>query len=84
MTLCATPPPVDPLPMPPLPPAAAARLAEFLARHRGPVALSNQATERIVELYDRLGFTLSFLQGPRRISCKERKPALEVLATRNL
>jgi len=60
------------------------RLAEFLARHRGPAALSNQATERIVELYDRLGFTLSFLQGPRRISCKERKPALEVLATRNL
>ena len=59
------------------------RLAEFLARHRGPVALSNQATERIVELYDRRGFTLSFLQGPRRISCKERKPALEVLATRN-
>jgi len=60
------------------------RLAEFLARHRGPVALSNQATERIVELYDRLNFTLSFLQGPRRISCRERKPALEVLATRNL
>jgi DNA adenine methylase len=60
------------------------RLAEFLARHAGPVALSNQATERIVELYDRLGFTLSFLAGPRRISCKERRPALEVLATRNL
>jgi DNA adenine methylase len=60
------------------------RLAEFLTRHRGPVALSNQATERIVELYERLGFTLSFLAGPRRISCKERKPALEVLATRNL
>ena len=60
------------------------RLAEFLVRHRGPVVLSNQATERIVELYDRLGFALSFLPGPRRISCKERKPALEVLATRNL
>lgn len=60
------------------------RLAEFLARHRGPVVASNQATERIVELYDRLGFALTFLQGPRRISCKERKPAPEVLATRNL
>jgi DNA adenine methylase len=60
------------------------RLAEFLACHRGPVVLSNQATERIVELYNRLGFALSFLQGPRRISCKKRKPALEVLATRNL
>jgi DNA adenine methylase len=60
------------------------RLAEFLARHRGPVVLSNQATERIVELYERLGFSLSYLAAPRRISCKERKPALEVLATRNL
>jgi len=60
------------------------RLAEFLALHRGPVVLSNQATERIVELYERLGFTLNYLAAPRRISCKERKPALEVLATRNL
>ena len=60
------------------------RLADFLARHRGPVVLSNQATDRIVELYERLGFALSFLTAPRRISCKDRKPALEVLATRNL
>lgn len=60
------------------------RLAEFLARHRGPVALSNQATDRIIDLYERLGFSLSFLAAPRRISCKDRKPALEVLATRNL
>lgn len=60
------------------------RLAEFLARHRGPVVLSNQATDRIVDLYERAGFSLSFLPAPRRISCKERKPALEVLATRNL
>jgi DNA adenine methylase len=59
------------------------RLAEFLARHRGPVVLSNQATDRVVELYERLGFKVSFLTAPRRISCKERKPALEVLATRN-
>lgn len=60
------------------------RLAEFLARHRGPVVLSNQATDRIIDLYERVGFSLSFLAAPRRISCKERKPALEVLATRNL
>lgn len=60
------------------------RLAEHLARHRGPVVLSNQASDRIVELYERLGFNLTFLQAPRRISCKDRKPALEVLAMRHL
>ena len=60
------------------------RLAEFLAGHRGPVVLSNQKTDRIVDLYERLGYSMSFLSAPRRISCKERKPAMEVLATRNL
>jgi DNA adenine methylase len=60
------------------------RLAEFLARHRGPVVLSNQATDRIIGLYESLGFSLNYLAAPRRISCKERKPALEILATRNL
>lgn len=60
------------------------RLAEFLVRHRGPVVLSNQATDRIIDLYEDLGFSLNYLAAPRRISCKERKPALEILATRNL
>jgi DNA adenine methylase len=60
------------------------RLARSLASHPGPVVLSNQATDRIVELYGGLGFNLRILEAPRRISCKERKPALEVLATRNL
>jgi len=60
------------------------RLARWLARHRGPVALSNQATERIVELYTATGFALTYLDAPRRISCKTRTPAREVLATRNL
>ncbi len=60
------------------------RLAKFLARHRGPVVLSNQATDRIIDLYEGLGFALSYLTAPRRISCKERKPALEILATRNV
>jgi site-specific DNA-adenine methylase len=31
------------------------RVAEWLARHPGPVVLSNQATERIVKLYRKLG-----------------------------
>ncbi len=60
------------------------RLAQFLARHPGPVVLSNQATDRIIELYRDLGFALEFCDAPRRISCKERRPALEVIATRNL
>ena len=59
------------------------RLAQFLAQHRGPVVLSNQATERIIELYRDCGFALEFCAAPRRISCKERKPAREVLAMRN-
>ena len=61
------------------------RAAEWLARHKGPVVLSNQATERIVNLYKKLGFKLRFLDGPRRISCTgDRKPAKEVLALRNV
>jgi DNA adenine methylase len=61
------------------------RLAEWLAAHRGPVVLSNQATPRIVKLYRRLGFSLRFLQAPRMISCNgDRTPAKEVLATQNI
>ena len=61
------------------------RTAELLAKHRGPVVLSNQATKRIVSLYRDLGFDLKFLAGPRRISCNgNREAAREVLASRNL
>jgi len=61
------------------------RTAEWLARHPGPVVLSNQATERIVSLYTRLGYQLTFVNGPRHISCTgDRTPAREVLATRNV
>ncbi len=61
------------------------RLAGWLAEHPGPVALSNQATGRIVTLYRKLGFRLRFLNGPRMISCTgDRTPAREVLATRGL
>ena len=57
------------------------RAAEWLARHRGPVVLSNQATDRIVSLYETLGFTLQYHAAPRRISCTgDRSPAREVLA----
>jgi DNA adenine methylase len=61
------------------------RTAELLAKHRGPVLLSNQATRRIVKLYRGLDFDLTFLDAPRRISCNgDRQTAREVLATRNL
>ena len=61
------------------------RTACFLAKHQGPVILSNQATKRIKELYSDLGYTLTELEAPRRISCTgDRRPAIEVLAFRNL
>ncbi len=61
------------------------RAAEHFARHPGPVVLSNQATERIVRLYERLGFQLTFVAAPRMISSNgDRRPAREVIAYRNL
>jgi len=57
------------------------RTAEWLAKHKGPVVLSNQATRRIVKLYKKLGFEVRYLDGPRRISCTgDRTAAKEVLA----
>lgn len=57
------------------------RTVHLLASHPGPVVLSNQATPRIIELYEQNGFQLKFLDGPRRISCTgDRTAAKEVLA----
>ena len=57
------------------------RTVELLARHDGPVVISNQATPRIIELYERHGFELQYLDAPRRISCTgDRTAAREVLA----
>lgn len=61
------------------------RLVQWLAKHPGPIVLSNQATERIVALYKDHGFKLSFLDAPRMISCTgDRTPAREVLALKGL
>jgi len=61
------------------------RAAEWLARHEGPVVLSNQATPRVVALYGKLGYEVRFFNAPWRISCTgDRTPAREVMATRNL
>ncbi|MCU1268270.1 MAG: adenine-specific methylase [Acidobacteria bacterium] len=61
------------------------RAAEWLAKHSGPVVLSNQATPRIVQLYKKLGFKLHYLDAPRRISCTgDRTAASEVLALKGV
>jgi DNA adenine methylase len=61
------------------------RTAVYLAKHRGPVILVNQATERVETLYRRLGFAVTFLEAPRRISCTgDRTPAREIVGTRHL
>jgi DNA adenine methylase len=61
------------------------RTAAWLARHRGPVILVNQATKRVEQLYRKLGYQVHFLDAPRRISCTgDRTPAREIMGTRNL
>lgn len=61
------------------------RLAHWLALHDGPVVASNQATDRICQLYQDLDFVIRTLPAPRRIACNgDRKPALEILATRGV
>jgi len=60
------------------------RTAKLLAGHPGPVVISNQATARIIELYEDCGFKLTYLDGPRRISCTgDRTAAREVLAIKS-
>jgi DNA adenine methylase len=61
------------------------RTALWLSKHRGPVVLVNQATDRVDRLYRRLGFAVSLLAAPRRIRCTgDRTPAREIIATRYL
>jgi DNA adenine methylase len=61
------------------------RLAQWLASHRGPVVVSNQATERIISLYTDLDFKIELLKAPRMISCNgDRTPTMEILATKGI
>jgi DNA adenine methylase len=61
------------------------RLAAWLGAHKGPVIASNQATARIVDLYQQLNFTVFTLPAPRRVSCNgDRKPAMEILAIKGI
>lgn len=57
------------------------RLAEWLSGHDGQVLLSNAWTDRILDLYQSLGFECVQIEAPRFISCNgNRAKALEVLA----
>lgn len=61
------------------------KLARWLSSFGGPVVATNQATPRILELYQDAGFQIQILAAPRRISCTgDRTPAQEILATKNL
>ncbi|MFN8420084.1 MAG: Dam family site-specific DNA-(adenine-N6)-methyltransferase [Anaerolineae bacterium] len=61
------------------------RLAEWLEAQPCPVILSNQATPRIIELYQRIGFMITYVNSPRRISSDgNRTPAREILAFKEL
>jgi DNA adenine methylase len=61
------------------------RLAEWLAAHPGPVVASNQATGRIMALYQGLGFATRTVRAPRLISCTgDRTPAEEMIAVKGL
>lgn len=61
------------------------RLADWLAALKCPVVASNQATERVLRLYRKAGFTVQTVLAPRMISCDgNRAKAAEMLAFKNL
>lgn len=61
------------------------RLVEWLIKHPGPIVLSNQATDRIIDLYTDHGFEIRYYNAPRKISCNgDRTPAKEVLALKGI
>jgi len=61
------------------------RLAGWLGQQEGAVIVSNQATPRILKLYEDLGFQVDVVSAPRRISCNgDRTPAQEMLAFKDI
>jgi DNA adenine methylase len=61
------------------------RLVHWLVKQPCPVIASNQATPRILALYEEHGFSIQLLDAPRRISCTgDRTPAKEMLAFREI
>lgn len=61
------------------------RLANWATKIQGPVVVSNAATERVIDLYRKHGFTIHLLDAPRRIACNgNRAKAQEMLAVRGV
>lgn len=57
------------------------QLAEWAAVSPHPVVISNAATDRIIELYSNLGFTIEIVGAKRSVSCNgDRKRVDEVIA----
>ncbi|MGI4870830.1 MAG: DNA adenine methylase [Janthinobacterium lividum] len=60
------------------------RLVKWLLQYEVPIVATNQATPRVLALYQDAGFRVQTLAAPRRIACTgDRTPALEILATKN-
>lgn len=58
-------------------------LIEWANQWDCPIVISNLATDRIIELYEKAGFEIEIVEAPRSISCNgDRKKVLEVLAKR--
>lgn len=61
------------------------RLVKWLSNYANPMVVSNQATPRIITLYQNAGFEITLLSAPRRISNNgDRTPAQEMLAYKNV
>ena len=61
------------------------RLVKWLLGYTNPMVVSNQATPRMVELYEQAGFEITLLSAPRRISNNgNRTHAQEMLAYKNM
>ena len=61
------------------------RCADWLASLDVPVIACNLATDRIVKLYEGLGFRLEYVNAPRAIACNgDRRPVREILAFKNI
>ncbi|NVJ67103.1 MAG: Dam family site-specific DNA-(adenine-N6)-methyltransferase [Gammaproteobacteria bacterium] len=61
------------------------RLIKHLSKYSCPIVISNQATDRIVELYSDYGYKINLIDAPRMISCDgNRARAQEVLAIKNM
>jgi DNA adenine methylase len=61
------------------------RLVNWLSNYANPMVVSNQATPRIIALYQNAGFEITLLSAPRRISNNgDRTPAQEMFAYKNV